>query len=306
MSCALVYCHYTLHCKVALGSEFTMQVFRPTTTGMCFGVRDALKTIETLDRPDSVTIHGQLVHNEVVLVELGARGFHMVGETERAELPKTPAVLITAHGVSDSERRRLISAGKQLIDTTCPLVTLVHQAAQALERDGYFVLVVGRRNHVEVRGIVEDLADYSINESETDVRSYPFPRIGVVCQTTTATATVAAVRLALVFRNPHAEIRFQNTTCSPTRENQRALDELIPRVDVMVIVGGQNSNNTRELVGRCASSGKPAFHVKDADDLKPEWFVGVRHVGLAAGTSTLDSTLDGVHERLIQLSVQAQ
>ncbi len=279
-----------------------MQVLRPTTTGMCFGVRDALKKIDSLAQPNAVTIHGQLVHNETVLVQLGARGFRMVGESDRASVPATPTVLITAHGISDKERRRLRSAGKELIDTTCPLVTRVHQAAQSLERDGYFVLVVGRPNHVEVRGIVEDLAEFEVIEHEEAVRSYPFPRIGVVCQTTTAPAMVAAIRLTIVFRNPHAEIRFQDTTCAPTRENQQSLDELLPNVDAMVVVGGHNSNNTRELIVRCESAGKPTIHVQDAHGLRPEWFASYERVGLAAGTSTLDATLDEVQERLEQFA----
>jgi len=279
-----------------------MQIIRAPVTGMCFGVRDALMTIDRVDQPKSVTIHGELVHNETVLIQLGARGFRMHDEERRSAVPETPAVLITAHGISDKERQRLTFAGKQLIDTTCPLVTRVHRAAQALQKQGYYVLVLGRRNHVEVRGIIGDLTDYEIIEHEGDVRSYPFPRIGVVCQTTTAPQTVAAVRMALIFRNPRAKIRFKDTTCAPTRENQRALNSLLPQVDAVVVVGGRNSNNTRELAARCAAAGKPVHHVQDADDLQPGWFAGYRRIGLAAGTSTLDATLDEVETRLLKMA----
>jgi 4-hydroxy-3-methylbut-2-enyl diphosphate reductase len=279
-----------------------MRIIKPTSTGMCFGVRDALKTIDSIARPDEVTIHGQLVHNETVLLQLGVRGFRMNDEADRARVPTTPTVLITAHGISDTERRRLQSAGKQLIDTTCPLVTRVHLAAQSLQRQGFYVLVVGRRDHVEVRGIAEDLTDFDIIEGVHDIRSYPFPRIGVVCQTTTAPATVAAIRWALILRNPRAELRFLDTTCSPTRDNQRALDDMLPLVEAVVVVGGRNSNNTRELVTKCESAGKPTYHVQAADELKSEWFVGCECVGLAAGTSTLDATLEAVENRLRQLA----
>ena len=107
-----------------------MNVIRADVMGMCFGVRDALKVIAEVGDPTGVTIHGELVHNEEVLSGLEARGFDMAGEGERRALPTTPAVLITAHGVSDRERARLSTAGKRLIDTTCPLVTRAHQAAQ--------------------------------------------------------------------------------------------------------------------------------------------------------------------------------
>lgn len=279
-----------------------MQILRAETTGMCFGVRDALKAINRLDRPEDVTIHGEIVHNENVLHQLGVRGFRMTSETDRGAIPSTAKVLITAHGISDTERQRLLSHNKELIDTTCPLVTRVHQAAQSLQKQGYFILVVGRRQHVEVRGIIEDLDDYEVIENDTEVRSYPFPRIGVICQTTTAPATVAAVRVAVVFRNPRAEIRFHDTTCAPTRDNQRSLVELLPKVDVVVVVGGKNSNNTCELVARCVNQGKRALHVRNADDLKPDWFDGIERVGLAAGTSTLDETLDAVESRLRQFT----
>jgi (E)-4-hydroxy-3-methyl-but-2-enyl pyrophosphate reductase len=288
----------------ALPEAKGMQILRATTTGMCFGVRDALDETGTLDRPEDVTIHGELVHNDAVLTELGARGFRSTRESDRSDLPTTRAVLITAHGISDTERRRLMAAGKQLIDTTCPLVTRVHQEAQALRRAGYHVLVVGRRHHVEVRGIVEDLEAFEIIENETEVRVYPFPRLGVVCQTTTAPATVAAVRVALVFQNPHAEIRFQDTTCSPTRQNQRALAELLPKVEAVVVVGGRNSNNTGELAAHCVAAGKPVMRVQDVDGLQSEWFVGMTSVGLVAGTSTLDATLDAVESRLRQFANQ--
>src|SRR5437870_4291170 len=93
-----------------------MRVIRSEVMGMCFGVRDALGVLEGIERPEEVTIHGELVHNEAVLVQLGERGFPMVGEAQRDRVPATPAVLVTAHGISDAERRRLEGAGKRLID----------------------------------------------------------------------------------------------------------------------------------------------------------------------------------------------
>ena len=110
-----------------------MRVIRAEVVGMCFGVRDALNVIDEIGDPSAVTIYGQLVHNEIVQSRLEARGFTTENEARRARsLPATPQVLITAHGISEKERHRLQVAGKQLVDTTCPLVTRVHQAARAL------------------------------------------------------------------------------------------------------------------------------------------------------------------------------
>ncbi len=280
-----------------------MKVLRAEVMGMCFGVRDALKVIDAIETPEGVTIHGQLVHNHAVLTQLGTRGFAMTGEEDRRRTPETPTVLITAHGVSDRERQRLEGAGKALVDTTCPLVTRVHQAALRLRDEGYHVLVIGKPGHVEIQGIVEDLPSFDVVESDEEVRTYPHARLGIVCQTTAPARNVAKIREAIAARNPGAEIQFLDTVCHPTKDHQRALERLLGEVEAMVVVGGRNSNNTRELVALCAERGVPALHVQDASELDPEWFLGIEKVGLTAGTSTLDSTIDAVHAALLRLPV---
>jgi 4-hydroxy-3-methylbut-2-enyl diphosphate reductase len=273
---------------------------------MCFGVRDALKIIENIPDPQSVTIHGQLVHNETVLVQLEASGFVMSDEQARQDLPATPVVLITAHGVSNRERARLAEAGKQLVDTTCPLVTRVHQAALSLQDQGYFVVVIGRRGHVEVQGIIEDLERYDVVSTEDEVGPYPSDRLGIVCQTTTPARTVARIREAIARHNPDAEIRFVDTVCLPTKEHQRSLERLIEQVEAMVVVGGSNSNNTRELVKLCLERGVPSLHVQGPNDLDPDWLARFETIGLTAGTSTLDSTIDQVHQAMLQMTVNVE
>jgi 4-hydroxy-3-methylbut-2-en-1-yl diphosphate reductase len=280
-----------------------MRVIRADVLGMCFGVRDSLAVIDQIAEPKRTTIHGELVHNEVVQLQLQARGFAMRTEADRKQLlPETSQVLITAHGISDRERERLRSAGKELVDTTCPLVRRVHHAALTLEAEGCFVLVIGRRGHVEVEGIVEDLAQFEVIESEADVRAYPARRLGMVCQTTATERTVAAIRQAVAARNPAAEIRFVDTVCHPTKEHQRALERLLDKVEAVVVVGGRSSNNTRQLVARCRERGKPALHVQSAAELDPAWFKPFTTVGLTAGTSTLFETIDQVHRALSDIA----
>jgi 4-hydroxy-3-methylbut-2-enyl diphosphate reductase len=279
-----------------------MRVIRADVVGMCFGVRDALAVIDGIAEPRAVTIHGQLVHNEIVQSRLQSRGFTIHGEEQRAKcLPHTPTVLITAHGVSNRERGRLESAGKQIIDTTCPLVTRVHTSALALQAQGYHVLVIGRRGHVEVQGIIEDLDHADVIESADEVKLYPSTRLGIVCQTTAAPERVAAIRAAIAAQNQDAEIKFIDTVCSPTKEHQRALERLLELVEAVVVVGGRNSNNTRELVTRCRERDRPVFHVQSAHDLDPAWFNDFATVGLTAGTSTLAETIDEVHHALMLL-----
>jgi 4-hydroxy-3-methylbut-2-en-1-yl diphosphate reductase len=279
-----------------------MHIIRAETMGMCFGVRAALATIGTISAPGAVTIHGQLVHNEAVLSDLAAAGFSMSGEDDRREVPETPFVLITAHGISDRERSRLASAGKSLIDTTCPLVTRAHLAAARLQAEGFYVVVIGKPGHVEVRGIVEDLEHFEVVQSIADVRSYPHNKIGIICQTTTSTALGEAIRAEIVSQNPQAEVRYVDTICHPTKDNQEALERLLGEVEAVVVVGGRNSNNTRELVALCRSKGRPALHVSTPDELDADWLRQFETIGLTAGTSTLDSTIDAVHQRMREMT----
>jgi 4-hydroxy-3-methylbut-2-enyl diphosphate reductase len=279
-----------------------MKVIRAEVMGMCFGVRDALKILTEVERPGEVTIHGELVHNEVVLHRLDARGFRQVSESARRELPLTETVLITAHGISQAERRRLEQAGKRLLDTTCPLVTRAHHAAQKLQAEGYHVLLIGRRGHVEVQGVIEDLESFDVIQCPEEVRRYPHRRLGIMCQTTTPARLVARIREAVATLNPDAEIRFLDTVCHPTKDHQRSLEQLLEQVEAVVVVGGHNSNNTRELAARCRERGLPAYHVQGACDLEPDWFRGVRTVGLSAGTSTLDETIEEVYQALVKIS----
>jgi 4-hydroxy-3-methylbut-2-en-1-yl diphosphate reductase len=277
-----------------------MRVIRADVLGMCFGVRDALAVTDAIAEPTSVTIHGELVHNEIVQGRLRSRGFAVESEPGRCtSLPRTPLVMITAHGISDRERNRLEAAGKQLVDTTCPLVTRVHRAARALADAGCHVLVIGRRGHVEVNGIIEDLEHFDVIESAAEVKAYPYARLGIVCQTTATERLVAEIREAIAARNPGARIEFVDTVCLPTKEHQRALDRLLEQVDAVVVVGGAHSNNTRELVARSRERGKPALHVQSAADLDPDWFKDFATVGLTAGTSTLAETIDEVHRALV-------
>ena len=161
--------------------------------------------------------------------------------------------------------------------------------------------MIGRRGHVEVQGIIEDLSDFDVIQAAHEVKRYPSRRLGLMCQTTTPARLVQAIRDAVARHNPDAEIRFIDTVCHPTKDHQQALETLLDQVEAMVVVGGRNSNNTRELVARCRERGVPAYHVQSAIDLQPEWFDGVDTVGLSAGTSTLDETITEVQRALLKL-----
>jgi len=275
-----------------------MKVVMARAMGLCFGVRAALDTAFSCADAGEITISGELVHNEQVLARLRRRGFTMIPEGEQGPACKTKKVMITAHGISRKKRAALEGVGHRLIDTTCPLVTRVHEEASRMEREGYHVIVIGAPGHVEVRGITEDLASSHVVATPSDVEAYGHSRLGVVCQTTTVLTRATEILMAIRLRNPGAEVHFVNTVCEPTRLRIAAVQELAAEVDIMVVVGGRNSNNTAQLARLCREQGCPVFHVQRAQDLHPRWFESCQVVGLTAGTSTTDEVVREVQRAL--------
>ena len=191
-----------------------MKIVVATAHGMCFGVSDALAAADRIENPSEVTIYGELVHNELVRERLLARGFAQMGERDR-EIPSTPAVLITAHGVSGAERGRLAAAQLRVVDTTCPLVRHAHSMALQLDAEDRLVVVVGKADHVEVRGIVGDLRRFVVIESAVNVGNLGAERIGVMSQTTTPDARFAEVVAAIRRENPNVTSRSCRRSAAP-------------------------------------------------------------------------------------------
>ncbi|MFH0944521.1 MAG: 4-hydroxy-3-methylbut-2-enyl diphosphate reductase [Planctomycetota bacterium] len=278
-----------------------MQVIRAEHLGFCFGVRDALEVTFSQDRPEDVTIHGELVHNESVLARLRARGFRQEEESERDVLPSTERVLVTAHGISQSRRQRLLAAGHELIDTTCPLVAHLHAQATSFSEQGFHIILIGKPGHVEVRGVLEDLDQFTLVEKPSDVKRLPHARLGILAQTTTPAPLAEAIVARVESLNPDAEIRWVNTICEPTRKRILSVRQLAEKVDVIVVVGGRNSNNTLQLVNAAREARAKVRHVQGASDLQPHWFLERGRVGLAAGTSTPEEAIDAVESGLLRI-----
>ncbi len=273
--------------------------------GMCFGVRDAVELAVDLTRRGPLTILGDLVHNPDVVARMDAAG--AVRVPLGAEV-RTPAVLLTAHGTSDRVKRELHGQGLEVHDATCPLVTRAHLALRKLVAEGRHPVVIGQAKHVEVRGLVGDLDEYTILLDESDLsqldermRRNPSARLGVVAQTTQPLERVTELVEALRARFPDADVRFIDTVCQPTKDRQRALRELADDSDVVVVVGGPDSNNSRKLAELARSLGRPAYLIANASELRPEWFDGCEVVGVTAGTSTPESVVEGVRTWLERL-----
>jgi 4-hydroxy-3-methylbut-2-enyl diphosphate reductase len=278
-----------------------MRVIRADHLGMCFGVRDAIAlALGRAEKP--LTILGELVHNDDVLATLRARGIAIVHDPAQVE---TRAVMITAHGASERMLASTRARGLEVVEATCPLVRLAHRAIQTLVDDGYHPVVIGQRGHAEVRGLTEDLDPVDIVLDERDVLALEeHPRIGIAAQTTQPADRVRHLVALIHERFPRSDVRFIDTVCYPTKQRQDAAAELARRCDIVIVVGGASSNNTRELVSTCSRHCSRVHHIQTASDLRREWFLAASTVGITAGTSTPDDVIDRIDQRIREFAVE--
>ena len=273
-----------------------MRILRAAHLGMCFGVRDAITLALEAADAGPLTILGDLVHNPSVLGALEAKGIAVAQDVGQVT---TPTVMVTAHGTSQRTLARTRDLGLRVVEATCPLVHVAHRAVAALVRDGYHIVIVGQRDHVEVRGITGDLDQFDVVLDEGGVAQLSeHPRIGVAAQTTQPVEKVRRMVALIRERFPQSNVRFLDTVCKPTKERQSAAIDVARAADVVVVVGGRSSNNTRELVKTCAQHCDRVHHVETEADVRPEWFDEAEVVGLTAGTSTPDDVIDRVEARI--------
>jgi len=269
---------------------------------MCFGVRDAIALALEHAEGGPLTILGDLVHNTTVTTALQAKGIAVVHDIADV---RTPTVMVTAHGASERRLASTRALGLRVVEATCPLVHVAHQAIKALVREGYHPVVIGQRTHVEVRGLTEDFDRFDVVLGEDDVqRLEEHARIGIVAQTTQSLSRVRSLVSLIEARFPDSDVRFVDTVCKPTKQRQNAAGDLARQCDVVIVVGGASSNNTRELVNTCRQDCGRVHHVQTEADLRAEWFVAAGTVGITAGTSTPDHVIDGVEQRIRELTAR--
>jgi 4-hydroxy-3-methylbut-2-enyl diphosphate reductase len=277
-----------------------MRIIRADHLGMCFGVRDAIELALNQSATEPLTVLGDLVHNETVLAELRARGIQIAQHVAAVD---TRTVMITAHGASNAATRRVRERGLKVMEATCPLVHVAHRAVARLVRDGYHPVIVGKREHVEVRGMTEDLGEFDVVLSEADVLGLrERARFGVAAQTTQPIEKVRGLVELIRRRFPASEVRFIDTVCQPTKQRQNSAIELARQAEVVVVIGGAQSNNTQELVRTCSRYCGRVHHVQRVNDLCEEWFEGAQTVGVTAGTSTPDASISEIEQWLNQLA----
>ncbi len=277
-----------------------MKIIRAEHLGMCFGVRDAIALALATARREPLTILGDLVHNETVLAELRASGIRF---DQQSATVQTQTVMVTAHGASERALNATRQRGLNVLEATCPLVHVAHRALTKLVCAGFHPVIIGQRGHVEVRGMTEDLAEFEVVLSEADVALLREQKqFGVIAQTTQPIEKVRRLVQLLREKFSNSEVRFIDTVCQPTKQRQSAAVELAQQCDVVIVIGGAHSNNTRELVQTCLQFCPRVHHVQTADDLRADWFFDDDAVGLTAGTSTPDNVINEIEQMLQTMS----
>jgi 4-hydroxy-3-methylbut-2-enyl diphosphate reductase len=272
-----------------------MKVHLASHYGMCFGVRDALRTTHAAAKSGPITVLGQLVHNPQVQAHLQTLGIR-TGSLEDKQSAETTHVVTTAHGAAEKQLKDWRSRGHIVTDTTCPLVKKAHLALKSLVEEGYHPVVIGEATHAEVRGLVGDFSAAQVLLCAADIEQLPLDgrAFGVISQTTQPLSTVLELVDEIKRKRPCSKLHFIDTVCRPTQQRQTALEELCKKCSVIVVIGGRNSNNTRQLRLKAEKLGARAYLVECAADLQADWFTHVKSVGVTAGTSTLDETVDEV------------
>lgn len=265
--------------------------------GVCYGVERALELAHRAGTDALPPVHtlGPLIHNPRVVNELEEAGVQMANRLE--DIP-AGAVIIRAHGVAPAVEDEARERGLSVLDATCPYVKKVHVAAERLRAAGYQVIVVGEAGHAEVEGIMGHAGEGAVVVSgPEDLDGLKLaPKVGVVVQTTQTDERLAAVVSALLPRT--REVRVVNTICKATHERQESAAELAARADVMVVIGGRNSGNTRRLAQICVAACPRTYHIESADEIDPSWFVDAELVGITAGASTPERHIREVIDRI--------
>lgn len=272
--------------------------------GACYGVNRALELARgcALEHAEPVHTLGPLIHNPIVVEELAEQG---VGLAQSLDEIDRGSVIIRSHGVVPQVIEDARARGLSVVDATCPYVKKVHKAASNLVHEGYDLIIVGESGHPEVEGIVghaEGKAHVVASPQDLDGLTLG-KRVGVVVQTTQTAANLSAVVAALA--PLVSELRVVNTICAATSERQRAAASLASEADIMIVVGGKNSGNTRRLAQICHAACPKTHHIEDAAELDRSWFDGARLIGITAGASTPQAHIEHVVSAIERMTAQS-
>ena len=282
----------------------TLEIEKATEIGFCFGVKRAVDIMQRVAcEHRGIETLGALVHNQPVLNKLERLGVRIAKSVDDV---KGSTLVISAHGINSELEEEIQARGIKIIDTTCPFVRRAQVVARRLAESGFFVIVYGDSEHSEVQGVLSWARNkgMAILDVEPLVKLEQLPRrIGVLSQTTQIPSNFIQFTKELVDLTftRDSELRIIDTICHDIRNRQATALELANKMDLMLVIGGHNSANTNRLVELCSTATK-TYLVETADEINPSWLQGKEHIGITAGASTAEQTINEVVAKLESLA----
>ncbi len=277
-----------------------MKIELAKSYGFCYGVKRAIDISEK--HPNSATF-GPIIHNSDEINRLKSE-FNVDLVENIDEALNFDTLIIRTHGITKENYHKLKKEGKKIINATCPFVTKPQQIVEDMSSKGYTIVIFGDKNHPEIKGVSSFAKDknkiYTILEKSELIDKELGSKVAVVSQTTRKPEDFKKIVSFLVEKV--AETRVFNTICNATFENQDATAELAKRVDVMIIIGGKNSSNTKQLFNIAKLYCDDSYHIENENELKNEWFENKKHCGISAGASTPDWIIQKVKKEIEKLS----
>jgi len=275
-----------------------MQVIIAEKCGFCHGVKTAITLArKTLQNSDSqVYCLGPIIHNNDIVSELAADGLKTVDSV--SEIPPNSTVLIRSHGAHPNELRLIQQKGLKIVDATCILVKRVQKIAQSLHHEAYKVVIIGDKNHPEVKALIGYARDVEVVTEPQDLTALQGKhKLGIICQTTQSPDHFKKI-LADIIKLDFSEIKIINTLCNETIKRQEAAIKLCKKVDIMFVLGGLHSANTRKLAELCKKYNQNTFHLQNWNELDKSILFGKNTAGVTAGASTPDRIINEFVENL--------
>lgn len=270
-----------------------MKILKTKNIGFCFGVKRAIKMVNKAAEATGGNVYtiGPIIHNPQMVDLLKEKGVIPVEDVYQV---KEGTVVFRTHGIKKEEEDYIRSTSLKAIDTTCPFVKRVRKYARYLKNKGYQVVIVGDRNHPEVKSVLSYLDNDGIVLQEPT--KLTAKKVGVVSQTTLDKGTFVEIVKELI--GGVEELRIYNTICESTQVRQDEAIELSGKVDMMLVVGGKNSSNTTKLYKVVHKVQPNTHHIETVEDIDPAWFKDITHVGITGGASTPDLIIDIVERRV--------
>jgi len=269
--------------------------------GFCFGVKRAVAMAEeALERKGRIYSLGSIIHNKEVVRALSKKGLDVVRDIEKI---KHGTIVISSHGLSPKVAKRISERGLGIIDTTCPFVRKAQMIAKSLGEDGYAVVVVGDANHPEIKALVDFVSkNIFVIKNRGDIKKLVVlktDRVSVISQTTQSTENFLDIVKALTAKR-FKELKVFNTICKDAEKRQSYAKSLAKKADLMLIIGGRDSANTRRLLEVCGSISGKSHLIETERELKDSWLESAGVVGIASGASTPDWVINKVVDKIAQ------